>query len=1579
MLAPINVAVKSKYLPEPLGKKCLWKISPEFRENEGLATLGLLQKILASQQIENCTIDLKEVEWADPQPLLCLGLVLAESSLIKDQIILNLGSANEKHSTPAHRIFLKFLAQQGFLIEFDKHAQLLCEGKVQKNAQDFRLRLATEPQATYFLNADCIFARIFRVDQHQNDHITLQETVEELLKEAKVRAIGSAFGAEPLARDMLFQKLRKLLYELLLNVAEHSHPEGMVAYAGIYARIRGPKPPVENDATAKPWNYLFDKAVQIYGQRNFSPNPYAEWLELFVCDIGVGLTAHIAEWKEPPDDPEVARDLQKAKQNKNPLDSIAHRLFRNTISRHPRHDSNRTAVTGLQHLGHLLAIGGDYCRIYTQNGCWIGGHMPWTQNLSTYSRKDIRDSKIVPKYANLLPVSGTAYAFSLQPNHYNLSQENTRWVCPDDKARLKILSALINKTIFSHSLITEFYDRRTLNSCLPPPQEDISPTNPEIIVLRPPRLTSKLDVSRWLDLVAGNPSEMPTRPVNYFVIADLTPFQILTFRDLLLNVNVNKKTKLDIYLVTEHWFVYCLTTSPGSKRLESSDTKAALFIGLTEENSQFSIADLGVLLRQMDSEIFWQSEPEMVMDPFFNEPVDWHVSKDKEQVISLQRYLDFPRALSDPKRYRACRRALRRCLALYPNHLAVGADDLVATLVRDAMLSSFTRKDKRTGSIIVVGSVAVTAGTVNRLKFESNSESIQMMIHGDVQGNNDSTSLAAMLWISQLPSNEKLSILSVGKDKNPPWRRIPNTPYIAPLGEQSVSILRYKRRADGSLDFSKALYGRTPEETYNDFQRLGIIKTGHWKYGSRHDLQTINMRLAFRFSFLELGPLYSWLKDRFETFFSKKNKRQIASAQLLIYPSHPVTDTMIDRIKQDPGFAEILPEGGMIPVKFLGMHTVSPLLASHLVAHRIQQVVKDRRWEDWSAVIFDDGAVSGKHMRELTQFLQGLKAKVYTLALLDRTGLPAQEAVFESFTMRHKRFWRWDVPALGNKRDCPLCQGLAIAQTYSDRLPSERQKKRLGEWMEAWKIRDVDTEWHQGGLKKTYFASPLQITFGVDEKPDGKRKEKHLFLNNSSSAASILLELTRLTTSADVIIKKAKSVAVNYPDAAIEIIASQLLLFLDELNLQHQSERFIQLIQLIWIRPDATQAMSLAALCFTLADHEVLKKIWNFCKVELLPKQRLGNLDSTIAAYILRSRFAFVTKEQYQLPENACDIERHNYIMLGGGGSLRSVVRNFLAALHRNPAKHNQISTHTNEIRLRLVALSEITAQTETQKIQVSIFEVLQDIRQVEQIFLHVRSELIAEIKDVDLRKLSDHACQLEIELEHLNDNENQKNNTVNSINNMGQALHLLLYGEKEGLVKKVGNQFFKHFKGSDDIDNNFVANIVRSIRQNWPDSLCKKRFVQHNENSSLRWQRHDKSIITPDIFCSTNAMLEELWLYCDSFVRLSLEDTLANVYHAIEKIKDPWFDSSTEGTSGGAEAHLWWRVERDENYAMFKTANASANQKISLKQTVNFAGLERAGGSIADVEIKNDSRGVGIAYISLRIPLHAAFIKENL
>lgn len=1558
-----NNPISPKYHPSLNGTKCSWLLPVEFSENNGFALLGMLQDLLSKPEVEYVFIDLQNIHWVDPQPLLCLGLVIAESKLKKDNIILNLCSMEKDEDVSAvkHRKFLKFFAEQGFLAAFNDYMIFCFDGKYQYNFQDLFLNLTSVPEQTHFLHADCIRARIISTELFRIEKNVLQVEIEKILNDAKDLSSKTAFGSDPVARDILFQKLRKILYEIILNVAEHSHMRGTKSYAGIYARIREAKPPVESEATV--WTELFEKTISTFGQRDFSPNPYAEWLELFICDIGRGLTFHIKDWILSESHKDY-KNLVKAKNSKNPFMSLVHRFFRAGFSRYSRHDSERTAVTGLQHLGHLLSLGGDYCRIYTQKGSWAGGHYPWSDGYIP-SFRDISDTtqNINKIYKGLNPISGTAYSFYIQPDHRNLLETPTVWEIPDESDRKKIINSLKTQMVILPN-VAVIYDMCDENSCLPPKIDESIPPSSKVAVLRPSKLFNKRELGKWIEMITGDLSSIPKLPVTFFVIADLSPFQSLTFNELLLNIYVQKEVQLDLYLVAKNWAVSCVTTEQGSSKFVLSNEKAKNFLN-QKITIPFYAADLAVLLRQMDSKIFWKLGTGNVPSPFFNHPVDWLASRDKTKPIRLQRYIDFPLALIDPNRYQACLRSLSRCIALYPEYNAIGADDLVSSLVRDAKLNSYISSDKMGKNNIVIGSITVTAGTVNRLKKNNNDESIQILIHDDAKNGLETTSLSALLWISQLP-DENSQETSITTDTQRPWMRILNTPHISPLGEKSISILRYNRNTEGMLDFDKPLYyGRTPDEMYNDFQRLGILKTGHWMYSNRHDLLTINMRQAFQYSFIELGPLYFWLKKQFDFFFNFGNNIG-PLAQLLVYPSHPVTDNMLDRIRQDPSFADILPEGGMIPIKFLGQSTVSPLLASHLVEYRISHLIKKFGWTSWSAVIFDDGTISGKHLREIAQFLQGLGGTYYTVALLDRSGLPAQEKVFKKFDSRHKRFWRWDVPGLGNKRNCPLCQALSIIQTYAHKLSSERQKKRLNEWTEIWKVRNVDLEWHKGAMPKTSLSPPLKITFGVDEDDKGERKEKSIVLGSSHAAASLLIELTRLTTRADVTIKKADIIVEGHPDAAIELIASQLLLFIDELGPQEKIERYKKLLNIIWNRTDETEATALVGLCFTLIDNDILEDILDFCSNELLPKHRLGNLDATIATNILLSKYEFNSKIQYQLPICIAEEGKLNCIMLSTGLGFKHAISSFLINLYRHPSNENHLCAHSTEIKKRLFNFTETTCDQHAEK--VILKEIIQDMELIEEILRNFLANLII------TRQISNFEYFITI-ISNLKKSNPQSEKGLILKNT--KLLQELLYGENrnDGIVTEVGNKIFKQFKNSDEFDNKFIAVLVRNMLNRWIDIIESKQTDKRNSIVVKRWRNENGEIIKPIIICSENDKLQNIWVYIDSFIKGIIEDALSNVFHACSLITDQ-FQFNDIKSGNDQKAHLWWRIEIDNNYCMMTMVNATENQKIVLRQNANIARLEHAGGRI-ESNFKSGDENL-IVYTTIYIPLHSHFIKEE-
>ncbi len=1550
---------------------CKWTLPSDFNENFGQSSLGVLQQHLDSPDVRSCFIDMQNVTWGDPVPLLCLALVLAGSNLNKNQITIHLGETEDigTEKNRDHRIFLKFFATQEFLSTFSPYTNLTYTvfGKRQNVLTDnnqLRLQLASIPLASYLNNAECIHAKIISVGEYKNNLPGLQRKVDELLAEMKDYTDGVTLVSNPVDREALHQKVKKILFELLLNVAEHAYPGRNHCFAGVYARIRAARPPQISEA--KRWCDVFEKkTLSIYGQKTFRPNHYSDWMELYICDTGIGLTDKIQQWSVPKQDLAAQQVLAKAQKAKNRFQSfminrfqsICTHIFRSSFSHRERHDEQRTAVTGLTHLGHLLRLDQDHCRMYVYErqypGGWIGDHHPWTNN-NTYSRKEIITTLIRNKpetYGHLRPVTGTVYAFALQPGKDGSSCCNECCSLGDD-GRKMVIDTLRQKTIFTGNRLTiAWFDRQIMDKCVLPDIEELVAPEYDVIVLRPPSQMNKFDIAKWLAFIVGIPHNQPRVVCRNFFLVGLSNYQLLVFYELLRHVRVSQHTELNWYLVSDQWDACCLSTRKGEQSFVISQEKARQFLQTADIN--FSITDLALLLRQMDSEIFWQPSPGTGVDPFFNRPVIWKENSEHEPEIVLPRYLDLPVALIDPEKYHACLRALKRCLALFPGYRPIPADDLVRSLVREAGMSI---QHKQQSSTIMVGSIVVTGKTLENLS-QNQSPVLHILHHCEVNYSQQVKPLVALLWKSSVSDQ------SASKGELPtPWRRITSTPYIAPEGERSISIFRYRRNDDGSIDFNKPYYARTPEDTYSDFERLDLLKIGHWHYGPRHDLLTINMRLAFRFSFQELGPLYLWLRKEFEHFFSNKPN---AEAQILVYPSHPVTDTLFDRIRRDPGFQdEILPEGGMIPIKYVGRKTVSPLLASHLVKERIESVLKRHSWQEykWSVVLFDDGTISGKHLRETTQLLQALKAeKVYLMVTLDRSGLPVQEEVFGKFLARHKRFWRWDVPGLGSQGKCPLCQGLAVAETYFYQTTAPTIKQRLKIWQELWQLRDIDTQWFSSDLKSTRNINPpLEITFGIVSKQDAKEsktekpKEKRLKFISSAHATALLMELTRLTPRADVAMKKAMSLYKDsYHNAAIEIISTQLFLFTDEMTDKELQQRYAILLEWLWDEEKVSGVTALAGLLFMIIENRFIESTWSHAK-ELLANKLMRNSDIAIIISYLCKKRENLSGEIY-FPDGSNKIEIQNFLLLERPGDLQLSIKTLLSLFISNPARPTQIYTHPTEFRRLLRDIADGDRRKEK--------------------FVRIRERINQLYKVVNDLTINFFVFDLSPE-----DKKQFDRFLEGDISSISSEPFNFFFGVEESFMDRVINSLFFNIKESEDFDKILDFNMFSP--EKWKIiveekiQFYDKKSISHDEIKTWTDQRGGSTKwngLGPIIKHSIITIQKDKWIYCDRFFREAVRDILSNVLYAINEsdgmIKDPFRDSS----SSIERAHLWWRIMDEEDFIVFETANATESIKIDFKNHTSFFRVELAGGKISSPKV-ND----GIAFTRLYLPKTSFFLGER-
>lgn len=1613
------------------------QLGSQFRDYECSAKLGIAKEALRrSNRPKKVVVDMQITEWADPLPLLSLGAILHTVGDYSVEVVVNLGSS--VHSRPEHRIFLKFLATQGFLgaygefatFEIDKHFY----SKFRSDdlpLEDLVHELSRYQQPTNFRNADCIFAKLIGVHKFHADpdHVLLDRKVEELVGEASNRLIDSAYGRVPLIRDRLLQKTRKLLFELIANAVEHAYPgeyqhERVKGYVGVYARMRAGLPNNQQDATA--WRKLWVTERLLENCPCLSPfeaNPLAPWIEIFICDAGAGLLANVQKWTAPNDLPnviEVLKDLKRTARS-HPLQSLSRILFTQPFSSIQDRSGARTSVTGLLHLGLMLQRDGDFSRIYS-NGEWAGSGHPWNP-AQTGAFADVVE---LQKGQLKESAPGTWFAFGIQPAQPAIDYPGDRWIVASPEDREHLIAALTQPSVRAVPVGVRFEDRRADPHCALPlnwskyedlDKEKIFESRP-IVILRPPRSVQKRQIGIWIDRLsyaAQNVRALPSRPS--FVVADLTPFQAITYAELVSRHVVRAHFGLDIYFVTEDWAVCCLTSGEveGGTELLFDTAKANAFMKgdaypLGKPIRSLNAATLLLILRLADSRIFWQpvdvdgeTTNSLLAGMFIPGRVKWNSTRTLkgEQPgpgLYINGYLDLSRALVDSRRYRACHRALRRCLNLFSKYEVIASDDLVRSVAIDAdrerhrLREDIENDSARPKLKLVVGSIRVTSSTVTRFLERADvpkgSREIYLFSHPDSDKHSRVRPVSVLDWLPPAGLGQKVGRKLEALEE---YERIPETPYIGIGGEKGIVIPRFRNPLKGTKVLDQSLYERNPQQTYDDLHQLGALKLGHWIYGSKHDLLTINLGRAIELSALDNGPLYRWLSGRIEALcFSTGSGQTRQPSAVLIYPSHPITDQIISTLLGQAFQRNASTNGGnadkslsdlaIVPIQFLSSNTISPLRAAPLAFEGLRKSVEkvQRLTGACRAVVLDDGTLSGKMFRELEQAVKSLGVKeVHSVALVDRGGLPIYLSYVETYVQQHHRFWRWDVPPLGSARGCPLCASLSRVSIMRDRTPTQSIRARLARWGEIWRPVQVIDNWDAYGLTPIPLGKDLNCDshrFGiyVNDSEEASHRVTH---QTSTGMVAAAMEISRATPRSYYALEKARKMVACYGSrVGIEMLSAQILLFIDELGYWDRIDRFRELIVLLCGSEEDSDATAMAGLCLTLVDDDLVPDLWLWFKKEVLCRDRVRLLDARITAEALRSRFnGLASMPQDHLSPNPSEQERYNYSVMFSDASFR---HNIASVIEIVGASHREV--HNMGLSACLKELSDASKGNDHPrsvrrlKNAKQILEDLQDTLRLldphlSRIYLEDELSPKADAEIVHQHILNAPVTAPGSEDRFLSDIPQWVATIEREILQEGNAASLARR-YRAGLVRTTNPTIAKDL---------FLSELVMQVRDvEWSKIVQAK--LDRGRPVCSRWVVEGEkkvSRLRPSIESGNNGTWgKEASVYFDRYVTHCLFETLANCVHAPNDISNPWLSSAEEPS--GLKATMWWRLKLDGRFLEVEFINACDKKEVILSPTEARAGLERVGGELITyvVDGGNDRIAVGDTYQESR-PVHSIIL----
>jgi hypothetical protein len=661
-----------------------------------------------------------------------------------------------------------------------------------------------------------------------------------------------------------------------------------------------------------------------------------------------------------------------------------------------------------------------------------------------------------------------------------------------------------------------------------------------------------------------------------------------------------------------------------------------------------------------------------------------------------------------------------------------------------------------------------------------------------------------------------------------------------------------------------------------------------------------------------------------------------------------------------------MPMLGIIPIKFAGDRTVSPLVAFQPILEIIEARAKKKRLSAWSAAVMDDGVISGKHMREISQLLTAMGAKsVRTIAIVDRSGLPSQENLVARYLERNRRYWRWDVPTLGNHRNCILCHALGILRLQSA-TATPRVRRRISEWDSIWRARDSNREWYVGADSRVEFQPKLKISFGVDDRRPGGEGRKTIEISDSVELVSITIELARLTGNFGIAFKRAKEIESLHRDVALQLVCSQYLLFVDELSEYEKYQRLDFLLTRLWICEKTNESSALAGLVLCCCDSLTASVLTKSTIARLVAESELGTIDAVIAIRGL-IRTGGAQEWLSKGADSANQVTQRNLLRLGLQNDALGAVRAFISVAHSETEKSG---TWLHSSRLR-EALSKISGSTPDEIGSEKLHHISRLLDDAESAISRIAEERLVDIATSDLDRLKDEALKLRTQCLQ------RESPTLPALI---QTIHLTLFGDgasTNGLMTSVAGQLFVPINQAEDAYRRIIRPQQERIRDDW-GRYVKSRIADENGNrvNHNRWLPESGDRWRLPLWSEATTSIDgHCLVYFDSLAQDALRDAMLNVYHSSRGAELSLVDRDAGNNT--LTADQWWSATVQDGYIAISLANVCVNEVRSLNDSAPIAGLERVGGSVVLESAQiNDSEYLAVT--TVKIPLLSTFVRRS-
>jgi len=1508
------------------------------------AWFGEIQEILRTGKYLYCIVDLSKCCWVDPLPLLSLSLSLIEYEQNSGNVSVILppvpSAKSEAEFSPREKDqarLLKFLVREGFfklltcpdIIVPSAPAPKIISNRVInfgeiKWVQDENLSSIIEsPIPLAFERSTCVLAAIldlsFQTATKEANHLDIIDTwVEKILFENIDPVINEEVPSW--AQDNLRYRLMTFLRETLHNVFEHTDTQ----IAGLYVRYREGA----LGESHKNWIRLRkfiereenNNKVPLMKSRNKAesfPNTRTGFFEVFLLDSGQGLCRGLKENTE--------------KSNSN----LVHQTMLDVFKRGVSKKKNRLSQYGGLHLiGELLTPNQDYFRVRDED-TWWATQLP----LKDEQTKSERSERIAldaygEKHGNG-GIKGLGWTTRLSwLEAQDISAHNSPWFefeTSEDRKAVLCVFWVDNDSILDENCNTPIFDNRfPLYPAYKKVDVSLNISNRAIFYLPPPKLLKNNIQVKIADIF----EKFKGIDDLSLVIGDIPSEEAVTYFAAINNafkfIEPAFKAIKRVVLVTRALRVCVLTRDNVSVPLKINILSTKLYIsakGMKDNQDKLihhSLHDYLFILRNHDGyrlrSLITEQSGDLEYLDFIAEDVIW--SDD----LVLQGYFDFPETLTNPMFRFIYSLSLQRLIGLFPrlNCKLEALDPLVHSLVSQFNAHTPPRpllSGKYRGSqVIQIGSTKVSGHTQNAEKKDG-----VPVFHFFHHPSGKAKGYFLLPWIGPI---EIQNIAS----EDIQFRRVGKTPIIARDGWKAYPLPRFKRsitQFNGKPTYASA-YEKTPIESYLVWQDPSRtpIKIGHWSYGGHHEIIAINLLLAFnteleritldsggslaRFTYANLFQVFDIreinIKSQYKPLFRKikedkyKNLlciKEETEGSLLVYPSHPVTDHIIGL------FLELLEHEVTVKIRkrviailpIRRHRSGSGLQVSGITLERL----KLNAFANPPIIFFDDAIISGRTYEEIKRLLRSLGySYIYSLILLDRQRLPSVDYLEKG---DHVCYWRLDIPSLGSKAHCPLCHAIDRVKALSDCIVSKSHRNRIESWGESWKEIDPSTEWGDAGLRPIPFTfiKPGR-RFAIERNPDGTYsqiggEDQEIQLTNSAGLITWITELHTITSRDDLpfrVIDMEKDAMSS--EIRIQLLASQLLLFQVEYNLEHAVDMGVALMQSLWDSSKHDRHTSLAALTLMSCGDLFLKSVIDrFMNSDRIYELKDKNLDVVLLIALMlsvarRNLIEVVDDSMYEVasrllkPNGKVDLyyRLHREVKDALGKAHSSPLNRLITSsgstvtykyLMNIQGSTAQILAVTNEIK-RYSLRTNTVSHKEFMSIKSSIYqkeeELRQRIKKYNYNYESNTSEFILDIKDKGKKLLRE----------------------GNKLHN-GIFYSLKIRHMKNGCSIAI----YRLFKSLNlDLESN--GNIVEFFPPGRDDT---KQLVQKLAQKELK----------------------EIYIVWDAEIKEAILDILSNVRHVAisSKILNPW---GYKPEQLDQTAHLWCKIRMSELFFTFVMQNKS-------------------------------------------------------